>query len=124
MTGIKGISEHIHINGIIDRYLEHSRMIIFGNGGEERYYIGSADWMTRNLDHRIEVMAPVYDEEIRSYIKRVIVYGLCDTLQGRNVDGEGTNDVWQTVDNVPFRSQEALYVDHVNWQDKGIDSIS
>ena len=124
MTGIKGISEHIHINGIIDRYLEHSRMIIFGNGGEERYYIGSADWMTRNLDHRIEVMAPVYDEEIRSYIKRVIVYGLCDTLQGRNVDGEGTNDVWQTVDNVPFRSQEALYVDHVNWQGKDIDSVS
>ena len=56
VTGIAGISENIHINGIIDRYLEHSRIFIFANGGEEKYYIGSADWMPRNLDNRIVVL--------------------------------------------------------------------
>ena len=63
VTGVPGISENIHINGIIDRYLEHSRIFIFANGGEEKYYIGSADWMPRNLDNRIEVAAPVYDKK-------------------------------------------------------------
>ena len=66
VTGVPGISENIHINGIIDRYLEHSRIFIFANGGEEKYYIGSADWMPRNLDNRIEVAAPVYDKEIQA----------------------------------------------------------
>lgn len=114
ITGVKGVSDRIRITGIIDRYLEHSRMMIFGNGGDEKYYIGSADWMTRNLDNRIEVMAPVYDESIRAYIKRVLIYGLCDTLQGRIVDGSGQNQSWTTIDNVPFRSQEALYTDHAD----------
>lgn len=55
----------IEIRGIIDRYLEHSRILIFGHGGDERIYIGSADWMTRNLDNRVEAYAPVYDEAVR-----------------------------------------------------------
>lgn len=75
VTGIAGISENIHINGIIDRYLEHSRIFIFANGGEEKYYIGSADWMPRNLDNRIEVLAPVYDKEIQADLKRIVCYG-------------------------------------------------
>lgn len=75
VTGVPGISENIHINGIIDRYLEHSRIFIFANGGEEKYYIGSADWMPRNLDNRIEVAAPVYDKEIQADLKRIVCYG-------------------------------------------------
>ena len=71
VTGIPGVSDTIRINGIIDRYLEHSRILIFGNGGEERYFIGSSDWMTRNLDNRIEVMAPVYDLDLQRDLKRV-----------------------------------------------------
>ena len=69
---VPGVSENIHINGIIDRYLEHSRIFIFANGGEEKYYIGSADWMPRNLDNRIEVLAPVYDKEIQADLKRIV----------------------------------------------------
>lgn len=109
VTGIPGMSETIHINGIIDRYLEHSRILIFANGGEEKYYLGSSDWMTRNLDNRIEVMVPVYDPDLQEDLKRIITYGLKDTLQGRIIDGSGRNLPWTTEDNLPFRSQEALY---------------
>ena len=62
---IPGYSEGLFINGIISRYLEHSRIYIFGNGGNPRYFIGSTDWMSRNLDRRVEVMTPVYDPDIQ-----------------------------------------------------------
>ena len=109
VTGIPGVSENIHINGIIDRYLEHSRIFIFANGGDEKYYIGSADWMPRNLDNRIEVLAPVYDRDIRADLKRIVEYGLRDTAKGRIVDGTGKNRPWQTGEEYPFRSQEELF---------------
>ena len=71
ITGVPGVSDTIRINGIIDRYLEHSRIFIFANGGDEKMFIGSADWMPRNLDNRVEVIAPVYDPEIKADLKRV-----------------------------------------------------
>lgn len=82
VPGVAGLSENIHAVGIIDRYLEHSRIIIFCNGGKPKYYIGSADWMPRNLINRIEVMSPVYDEDIRKDLLRTIEYGLHDTTNG------------------------------------------
>lgn len=109
MTGVPGLSETIRINGIIDRYLEHSRIFIFAAGGEEKCFIGSADWMPRNLDNRVEVVAPVYDPAIKADLARVVDYGLRDTMQGRAVDGTGRNLPWTTGGNVPFRSQEELY---------------
>ena len=75
ITGVPGVSDTIRINGIIDRYLEHSRIFIFANGGDEKMFIGSADWMPRNLDNRVEVIAPVYDPEIKADLKRVVEYG-------------------------------------------------
>lgn len=114
VTGIPGMSGTIRINGIIDRYLEHSRIFIFANGGDEKMFIGSADWMPRNLDNRVEVIAPVYDPEIKADLKRVVEYGLKDTLQGRVVDGTGENRPWTTESNEPFRSQEELYNYYVN----------
>ena len=118
ITGIPGVSDTIRINGIIDRYLEHSRIFIFANGGDEKVFIGSADWMPRNLDNRIEVVAPVYDPGIKADLKRVIEYGLKDTLQGRIVDGTGENRPWTTEDNLPFRSQEELYKYYLNENNK------
>ena len=114
VTDIPGISENIRINGIIDRYLEHSRIFIFANDGDERYYIGSADWMPRNLDNRIEVVAPVYDKTIQAELKQIVEYGLRDTAKGRIVDGTGKNLPWRGLtpkedEVVPFRSQEELY---------------
>lgn len=109
VTGVGGVSDHIHIRGIIDRYLEHSRIFIFAAGGDEKVFIGSADWMPRNLDHRIEVVTPVYDPAIKGEMKRIVEYGLRDTLQGRIVDGKGENQFEEIGEEAPFRSQEALY---------------
>lgn len=106
---MSGISDNIHINGIIDRYLEHSRIFVFAAGGKEKVFLGSADWMPRNLDNRIEVITPVYDQAIKEEMKKIIDYGLRDTLQGRVVDGSGKNCSWTTDSDVSFRSQSALY---------------
>lgn len=110
VTGIPGKSDNIRICGIIDRYLEHSRIFIFANGGEKKCFIGSADWMPRNLDNRIEVVTPVYDAKIKEDLEKVIDYGLRDTMQGRIVDGTGENRSWTTEDGEAFRSQEQLYL--------------
>ncbi len=106
VPGIPGVSDNIHIVGIIDRYLEHSRILIFCNGGKNKYYLGSADWMPRNLLNRIEVMTPVYDEALKEDLRRTIEYGLRDTVNGRLVDGKGTDQIQQGE---LFRSQEELY---------------
>ncbi|WP_276912299.1 RNA degradosome polyphosphate kinase [Hallella colorans] len=106
ITGVPGISDNIKAVGIIDRYLEHSRILIFCNGGRNKYYIGSADWMPRNLLSRIEVMAPVYDETIKADLMRTIELGLNDTANGRIVDGHGENKFQQGAYR---RSQEELY---------------
>lgn len=109
VTGIPGVSDTICINGIIDRYLEHSRIFIFAAGGEDKTFIGSADWMPRNLDNRVEVITPVYDAQIKADLCKVIEFGLRDNCQGSIVDGSGENRSWTTESDVPFRSQEELY---------------
>ena len=106
VPGIPGVSDNIHIVGIIDRYLEHSRILIFCNGGKNKYFLGSADWMPRNLLSRIEVMTPVYDEDLKEDLRRTVEYGLRDTTNGRLVDGKGTDQLQQGE---LFRSQEELY---------------
>ena len=110
VPGIEGISENIHIVGIIDRYLEHSRILIFCNNDKPRYFIGSADWMPRNLVNRIEVLTPVYDEEMKKDLMRTVDFGLRDTTNGRIVDGCGTNEIQKAKEREePFRSQEELH---------------
>lgn len=114
VTGIPGVSSNIRINGIIDRYLEHSRIFIFAAGGEEKIFMGSADWMPRNLDNRVEVVTPVYDPAIKGELKRIVEFGLKDTLQGRIVDGFGENKFVELgEDETPFRSQEELYYSYL-----------
>jgi len=109
VTGVPKLSDNIQAYGIIDRYLEHSRIMIFANGGDEKYYIGSADWMGRNLDNRIEVYAPVYDVDLKHQLKKVIEYGLKDNLKARIVDGSGKNVLQTILDGKPFISQQELY---------------
>ena len=104
---------HLRINGIIDRYLEHSRIFIFAAGGQNKVFIGSADWMPRNLDNRIEVVTPVYDPAIKQEMMRIVDYGLRDSVQGRLVDGSGENLQWTCADPLPCGSQEALYRHYV-----------
>lgn len=106
VPGVPGVSDNIHIVGIIDRYLEHSRILIFCNGGRRKFFLGSADWMPRNLEGRIEVMTPVYDDDLKADLLRTVEFGLKDTTNGRLVDGKGTDTIQQGE---PFRSQEKLY---------------
>ena len=114
---------NLEVHGIIDRYLEHSRILIFANGTDfdhpevldgtqhdYKVFIGSADWMPRNLDHRIEVYTPVYDAELKREARMIVEYGMRDNVQGRIVDGTGHNlPVMRDGEEERFRSQEALY---------------
>ena len=109
---------HLRINGIIDRYLEHSRIFIFASGGQEKIFIGSADWMPRNLDNRIEVVTPVYDPAVKSEMKLIVDYGLRDSVQGRIVDGSGENRQWTCDSPLPTGSQEALYSHYLELEQK------
>ena len=114
LPGIPGCSDNIHIVGIIDRYLEHSRIFVFCNDGNTRVFMGSADWMPRNLDNRIEVVTPVYNEDIQRELIRIVDYGLLDNVSGRWVDGKGTNEINPGLSPESFRSQEHLYQDYLS----------
>lgn len=107
----KSLNGNMKVVGIIDRYLEHARIFIFAAGGLNKTFLGSADWMPRNLDHRVEVITPVYDEDIKANLRKVVEYGLKDTLQGRIVDGLGTN--LENTGDEAFRSQETLYREYL-----------
>ena len=83
------MSENIHVSSIVGRYLEHSRIFYFLNGGEEEIYMGSADWMPRNLDRRVEIVFPVEDENIKGMIKHYLDIQLRDNLKAYYMDADG-----------------------------------
>ncbi|MFL6210781.1 MAG: polyphosphate kinase 1 [Pyrinomonadaceae bacterium] len=89
--GVAGLSERIRVRSIVGRYLEHSRIYHFQNGGDEEVYIGSADWMHRNLNRRVEVVAPVRDQNLRRYLKDVLLAAyLRDNVKARVLQPDGT----------------------------------
>ena len=111
LPGIKGLSEHIEVTSIVDRFLEHGRVYIFSDDGDEKMYIGSADWMTRNLDHRIEVLTPVYDASIAKKIKDTLQLQFEDTVKSRSIDAQQQNDYVpaKSKDLKPIQSQLEIY---------------
>lgn len=109
VPGIKGVSDNIRINAIIDRYLEHSRIFIFCNNDDPLYFIGSADWMERNLDRRIEVVTPIYDSEICEDLERIVTSGMRDTSQGHWVNANQNLPKHFDKSERLYRSQEDLY---------------
>jgi polyphosphate kinase len=86
VTGIKNVSENIKAIGIVDRFLEHTRFMIFCNGGDEEYFISSADLMTRNIEHRIEVTCPVFDKNLRNDLKQTFEIQWSDNAKARKLD--------------------------------------
>lgn len=92
IAGLPQISENIYITSIVDRFLEHGRIYLFHNNGEEKMYFGSADWMTRNLDRRIEVLAPVMDEQIFKELKDILEIQLKDNQKARIQDASEANE--------------------------------
>ncbi|TEW48265.1 polyphosphate kinase 1 [Psychromonas algicola] len=108
-TGIKGQSENISAISIVDRYLEHARVYIFSNGGEQRVYISSADWMTRNIERRIEVGCPIYCPKVQKSIVDIINIQLSDNCKARILDAEQANKYLTCENEAPFRSQMVIY---------------
>jgi polyphosphate kinase len=108
MPGIKGMSENIIVKRIVDRYLEHGRLFLFHNNGNEEIYAGSADWMNRNIYRRIEVCFPVYDEIIKKELKEMIGLQLKDNAQAVCIDEE-LNNIAIAGGEEKIRSQEAIY---------------
>jgi polyphosphate kinase len=89
--GEPGLSQTIHVRSVVGRFLEHSRIFYFANADEEEVYIGSADWMARNLDRRVEVVAPVLDVQIKKYLKDVVLAAyLRDNVKARVMKSDGT----------------------------------
>jgi len=88
--GEPGLSQTIHVRNVVGRFLEHSRIFYFANGGEEELYIGSADWMSRNLDRRVEVVTPVLDQQLKDYLKDTVLAAyLRDNVKARVMNSAG-----------------------------------
>lgn len=108
VPGVKGLSENISIKRIVDRYLEHGRVFIFGNNGNPEVFMGSADWMNRNIYHRIEVCFPVYDAGIKQQIINLINLQLSDNVQAVEIDSH-LNQIKPPITGEAVQSQKAIY---------------
>ena len=105
IPGVKGLSENIRVVSIVDRFLEHPRIMVFENGGDRKVFISSADWMTRNMDYRIEVGCPVYDEDAKQMLVDLLELQFQDTLKARIIDTEQTNAYVKRGNRKNLRSQ-------------------
>ncbi|WP_421943358.1 polyphosphate kinase 1 [Pedobacter sp.] len=108
IAGVEGMSENITITRIVDRYLEHGRVFIFNNLGKQDVYLGSADWMNRNIYRRIEVCFPIYDEAIKAEILQIINIQKQDNLQAVIIDEE-MNNIPVKKDGTLIASQSEIY---------------
>ncbi|ALR93364.1 MULTISPECIES: polyphosphate kinase 1 [Vibrio] len=109
VPGIEGISDNIRIISIVDRFLEHPRVVITHNDGDPQVYISSADWMTRNIDHRIEVAVPVRDPRLKQRIIDITNIHFTDTVKARLIDKEMSNAYVPRGNRKKVRSQIAIY---------------
>ena len=109
VPGVKGQSENIEAISIVDKYLEHSRILVFCNGGNAKYYISSADWMIRNFDHRIEVACPVNNREIQRELLTMLQIQLKDNTKSRLISKEQPNQYHYDQGTLRIRSQEETY---------------
>lgn len=110
VPGVEGQSENIEARSIVDRFLEHARVYLFHNGGRERCYVASADWMGRNLDRRVEVAFPIYDEALCRELRALIDLQLADNTKARIIDEQQQNRYAARMeDETPVRAQMATY---------------
>jgi polyphosphate kinase len=106
LPGQPGLSENISQRGLVDRYLEHARIYVFANGGEEKVYLSSADWMTRNLDRRVEAAFPLLDDILRAQVRHLLDLERADNEKARDFDN---NLLHSAEGEPPVRAQEAQY---------------
>ncbi len=104
--GIPGLSENITVRNIVGRFLEHSRVFYFANGGDDDLYIGSADWMARNLKNRVEVVTPVTEPGAKQYLKEVLLDAyLRDNSKARQLHSDGSYAPIPSESSQAFNSQ-------------------
>ena len=107
--GVEGLSESIEVTSIVDRFLEHSRMFVFHADGAEKLYLSSADWMTRNLNRRVEVAFPIYDPAAREELRHVLDLQCADNTKARIIDERQRNRFARETDEATVRSQFDTY---------------
>lgn len=108
--GVPGLSENITVTGVIDRFLEHARILYFYHGGDERVFISSADWMPRNLDRRVELLVPVEDSAARAKLMAILKINFLDNVKARRLLSDGRYEpVKPSSSGAVVRSQEELY---------------
>jgi len=107
--GVPGLSETIRVVSIVDRYLEHARVFVYENAGAPEYWLASADWMPRNLDHRVEVAFPVLDPRLQAQIREMLDVQLADTVKARVILPDGRSARLAPDGRPRLRSQERLY---------------
>jgi len=108
IPGIKGMSENIEVISIVDKFLEHSRLYVFGNNNNPKVYISSADWMTRNIENRVEVSCPIYDENIKQDLLDTFEISWNDNVKARILNEE-QNNIYRKNNKDKIRSQLAIY---------------
>ena len=106
---VSGYTENIRVRSIVGRFLEHSRIYIFGCGERKRIYIASADFMTRNTVRRVEVASPIYDPEIAQRLEEMFITMLSDNQKARVEDNEGNYALVYRAEDTPLNSQEFFY---------------
>jgi polyphosphate kinase len=109
IAGIEGMSSNIEAIGIVDKFLEHTRIFIFCNGGNEKYFISSADWMTRNIDRRVEVTCPIYDKENQKELREFFDIQWRDNIKARILNEELDNKINTDSNNPKYRAQWKIY---------------
>ncbi len=109
VPGVKGLSENIEVISIVDKFLEHSRIFVFCNEGDEKYFIASSDWMSRNLDFRSEVAVPVYDPRLQKELRDFLTIQFRDNCNARILDKEQDNKYRKSQSRIKHRSQEEFY---------------
>jgi polyphosphate kinase len=108
VPGVRGYSENIEVRGVVDQFLEHERVFIFNNGGSEKFFIASADWMVRNLDHRSETATPIYDKDGQEELRAQLELQWRDNCKARIIDRKQENRYYRNEE-APLRSQQAMY---------------
>jgi polyphosphate kinase len=103
------MSDRIRVISIVDRFLEHPRVIVFENGGDSEVFISSADWMTRNLDNRVEISAPILDGRLKKFIIEVLELQFNDTTKARIIDEKNSNSYVVRGNRRKIRSQMTIY---------------
>ena len=109
IPGVPGMSDRIRVISIVDRFLEHPRVMIFHNGGDPNVYISSADWMTRNMDNRVEVTVPIYDDNLKKIICDLMELQFRDTVKARLIDEDQSNQYVKRGNRRKVRCQISTY---------------